>query len=60
MPTTSSTGKAGGSGSARSAKTEGAALSKAECRMVSMSKKFRAAGGDIYVSESGQKREAID
>lgn len=45
---------------ARSAKTEGAALSKAERRMVSMSEKFRATGGDIYVSESGQKREAID
>lgn len=25
-----------------------------------MSEKFRTTGGDLYVSESGQKREAID
>ncbi|MDP3618849.1 MAG: phosphomethylpyrimidine synthase ThiC, partial [Ramlibacter sp.] len=57
-PTMSSTGEAGGGG-ARSA-TEGAALSEAERGMADMSEKFKAVGGELYVSESGQKREAID
>ncbi|MDP3618847.1 MAG: hypothetical protein Q8R63_03540 [Ramlibacter sp.] len=45
---------------ARSAKTEGAALSEAERGMADMSEKFKAVGGELYVSESGTKREAID
>jgi len=60
-----------GERSARSAKTKGprSAMRHAEARrakaeaergMAEMSEKFRATGGDLYVSETGEKREAID
>ena len=49
-----------GERSPRSGETEGAALSEAERGMAEMCEKFRETGGDIYVSETGEKREAID
>jgi len=41
-------------------KTEGVYRLGAERGMAEMPEKFRAAGGDLYVSESGAKRETID
>ncbi|MDP3739033.1 MAG: hypothetical protein Q8R02_16685 [Hyphomonadaceae bacterium] len=67
----SSTGKAGGGGSRQSRETEGAALSdlsaearraqaEAERGIAEMSAKFAEVGKELYVSETGKKREAID
>ena len=35
-------------------------LTDVERGMQDMSEKFRATGGELYISESGKKREAID
>jgi phosphomethylpyrimidine synthase len=59
-PAFSAPGEGGGSGSPRSGETKGAALSEAERGMQEMSAKFAEVGKELYVSESGQKREAID
>lgn len=45
---------------ARSAKTEGAALGEAERGMGEMSAEFAEVGKELYVSEGGQKREAVN
>src|SRR5690606_17509475 len=50
----------GGGGSPRSGETEGAALDEVERGMAEMSAKFAEVGKELYVSESGEKREAID
>lgn len=52
--------KPGGGGLARSAKTEGAALGEAERGMGEMSAEFAEVGKELYVSEGGQKREAVN
>ena len=65
-PSMSAPGEAGGSGSPRSGETKGAAneegtlAAEREKGMADMSAKFAATGGELYVSESGKKREAID
>ncbi len=56
----SAPGEAGGSGSPRSGETKGAALDEVERGMADMSAKFAEVGKELYVSESGKKREAID
>jgi phosphomethylpyrimidine synthase len=62
-PAFASTAEGGGGGLARSGETEGAAaLTEAERLrgMQEMSAKFAEAGKELYVSESGEKREPID
>ena len=61
-PTMSSTGEAGGGGAPQSGVTEGAATTRADVEkgMADMSAKFAEVGKELYVSESGKKREAID
>ena len=58
----SSTGEAGGGGAPQSGVTEGAATTRADVEkgMADMSAKFAEVGKELYVSESGKKREAID
>jgi phosphomethylpyrimidine synthase len=57
----SSLAEGGGSGSARSAETMGALGEAERLRgMEEMSAKFAEVGKELYISESGKKREAID
>jgi phosphomethylpyrimidine synthase len=50
----------GGGSGALAPLTKGAAFSEAERGMAEMSAKFAEVGNQLYVSESGEKREAID
>ena len=56
-PAFASTAGGGGGGAPRSGVTEGAL---AQQGMDEMSEKFKEVGGELYVSEDGTKREAID
>jgi phosphomethylpyrimidine synthase len=58
----SSLGEAGGGVTPRSGVTEGAVATLADIEkgMADMSAKFAEVGGELYVSETGEKRQAID